>query len=59
MTTGFIFIADANDFFPDIISLYDNMGDSIGIPNANDVGSSSAPYVFCSPSSNLSLDFLY
>jgi hypothetical protein len=35
------------DFFPDISSLYDNMGDNGGIPNVNaNMGSSFALYVF-------------
>jgi hypothetical protein len=42
--TGFIFIMEADDFFPDISSLYENMGQNSGTPNAN-TGFSSTPYV--------------
>jgi hypothetical protein len=55
MTTGLLFTTDANDFFldedffPDISSHYDNMGDNGGIPNVNsnaNMGFFFAPYVF-------------
>jgi hypothetical protein len=59
-TIGFIFIMDANDFFPDISSLYDNMGDNNDTPNPNaNVGSSSASYVPPSSSPNLCFSLLY
>jgi hypothetical protein len=53
-TTGFILITDADDifsdknFFPNINSLFDNMGDNNDTPNINanaNMGSSSTPYV--------------
>jgi hypothetical protein len=45
-TTNAIFITDADNFFPDFKSLYDNMGDNSSIRNANaNVGSSSTSYV--------------
>jgi hypothetical protein len=62
-TTGLFFTTDADDFFPDedffpdISSLYDNMGDNSGIPivNANaNMGSSSYVFLFI----NFVLQFL-
>jgi hypothetical protein len=50
-TTGLFYTTDTDDFFPDedffpdISSLYENMGDNGDIPNAN-MGSSSSLYVF-------------
>jgi hypothetical protein len=55
VTTGLFFTMDTGNFFPDedffsdISSLYDNMGDNGGIPNVNanaNMGFSSALYVF-------------
>jgi hypothetical protein len=35
VTTGLFFTTDADDFFPDISSLYDNMSNNDDIPNVN------------------------
>jgi hypothetical protein len=56
-TTCLFFTTDADDSFPDISSLYDNMGDNGGIPNVNgnaNMGSSSYVFLFI----NFVLQFL-